>query len=498
MNKYTSKISENTAQSAGNIVVQKKSMTHSPFQLTDNRPKSIAQSKLQETMSNHAPIQQLADNRLSKTTQLKKIIDSTPVQKKANHTGLPDHLKTNIENLSGLNMDDVKVHYNSAQPAQLQAHAFAKGTSIHLAPGQEKHLPHEAWHVVQQKQGRVKPTLQMKGTTPINDDSGLEQEADKMGMIASNQRVVQAKGKNSSYKETSILQLKTVITHKTGEATFKGVKGKVGLEMDANLDPSEPVLGSGTDPAIDGESANLYAKVATDNPGSFARGHLLNHDLGGFGVIDNLYPISAGANARHSLLAEQKVKRALIEAATINHNNKNNLLHVVYQVRVLGTPAHSQFACKWFLRNSYDNSVSNSQTAVIESKLNDTDPYQPAGHEIGLIAWSHGTRKGMKGTPELSTYNHNKNIISTHNGAAGHLLGAAHITVQSAAEKKAQRAWALAHPKELSAEDKLYWTAYDNRLALQKAEQDKLLAQPQMSTRSATKKKDPDEHMSDE
>jgi hypothetical protein len=27
-------------------------------------------------------------------------------------------------------------------------------------PGQEQHLPHEAWHVVQQKQGRVKPTGQ--------------------------------------------------------------------------------------------------------------------------------------------------------------------------------------------------------------------------------------------------------------------------------------------------------------------------------------------------
>jgi len=50
------------------------------------------------------------------------------------------------------------VHYNSDKPAQLQAHAYAQGTDIHLASGQEKHLPHEAWHVVQQKQGRVKPT----------------------------------------------------------------------------------------------------------------------------------------------------------------------------------------------------------------------------------------------------------------------------------------------------------------------------------------------------
>ena len=107
--------------------------------------------------------------------------DHTPVQRKPNNTGLPDNLKTGVENLSGYAMDDVKVHYNSDKPVQLNAHAYAQGTDIHLAAGQERHLPHEAWHVVQQKQGRVKPTMQMKGGTQVNDDQGLEREADVMG-----------------------------------------------------------------------------------------------------------------------------------------------------------------------------------------------------------------------------------------------------------------------------------------------------------------------------
>ncbi|GAL35435.1 translation initiation factor 2 [Vibrio maritimus] len=81
-------------------------------------------------------------------------------------------------------MDDVKVHYNSSKPAQLQAHAYAQGSNIHIGPGQEKHLAHEAWHVVQQKQGRVKPTMQMKGKVNINDDASLEREADVMGAKA--------------------------------------------------------------------------------------------------------------------------------------------------------------------------------------------------------------------------------------------------------------------------------------------------------------------------
>ena len=97
---------------------------------------------------------------------------------------LPDNLKAGIENLSGYSMNDVKVHRNSDKPGQLQAHAYAQGTDIHLGPGQEKHLPHEAWHVVQQKQGRVKPTMQMKGNVNVNDDVGLEKEANVMGQRA--------------------------------------------------------------------------------------------------------------------------------------------------------------------------------------------------------------------------------------------------------------------------------------------------------------------------
>ncbi|WP_316632399.1 DUF4157 domain-containing protein [uncultured Flavobacterium sp.] len=135
-------------------------------QLKNNREYSVVQRKLAEGTT---------------TTQLASFM---PVQRKTNHTGLPDTLKSGIENLSGHSMDDVKVHYNSPKPAQLQAHAYAQGTDIHIASGQEKHLPHEAWHLVQQKQGRVKPTLQMKGKVNVNDDKDLEKEADVMGAKA--------------------------------------------------------------------------------------------------------------------------------------------------------------------------------------------------------------------------------------------------------------------------------------------------------------------------
>jgi hypothetical protein len=106
------------------------------------------------------------------------------VQAVLNRTGMPDALKTGVEALSGLSMDHVRVHRNSPKPAQLQAHAYAQGSDIHLAPGQERHLPHEAWHVVQQAQGRVRPTLQLQPGVAVNDDAGLEAEADAMGARA--------------------------------------------------------------------------------------------------------------------------------------------------------------------------------------------------------------------------------------------------------------------------------------------------------------------------
>ena len=108
-------------------------------------------------------------------------------------TGLPDRLKAGIEALSGYDLSDVRVHSSSSQPAQLQALAYTQGTDIHVAPGQEKHLAHEAWHVVQQKQGRVRPTLQAQGVA-INADDGLEREADRMGLrAAAHQGAVQAR-----------------------------------------------------------------------------------------------------------------------------------------------------------------------------------------------------------------------------------------------------------------------------------------------------------------
>lgn len=150
-------------------------INHSPLMAAQRR-KIESPFVTTQRVKDEEPLQQVAADLAP--AQLASLAEAKP-----NKTGLPDQLKSGIENLSGMSMDNVKVHYNSSQPAQLNALAYAQGTDIHVAPGQEQHLPHEAWHVVQQAQGKVRPTMQMKDGVPVNDDLGLER-ADVMGRQA--------------------------------------------------------------------------------------------------------------------------------------------------------------------------------------------------------------------------------------------------------------------------------------------------------------------------
>lgn len=98
---------------------------------------------------------------------------------KKNNTGIPDRLKAVIEHFSGFSLDKVRVHYNSDKPAVVGALAYAEGLDIYIGPGQEEHLAHELWHVVQQMKGEVKATGEVNGKE-MNDENKLEQEAERV------------------------------------------------------------------------------------------------------------------------------------------------------------------------------------------------------------------------------------------------------------------------------------------------------------------------------
>ncbi len=241
-----------------------------------------------------AQLQAMADNSSYQKQQ--------PIQKKENNTGLPDNLKTGMENLSGMSLDDVKVHRNSDKPAQLQAHAYAQGTDIHLGPGQEKHLPHEAWHVVQQKQGRVKPTMQMKGKVNINDDAGLEKEADVMGAKAAHQPeladVPEQDKESTTLKPASpVSQLFTAPPANPPHAGIRnGALNVAGAPVESHV---TTIHGAPNDLVGTVPGANILGWqhiLTVGASGAWVRFHLVNQQVGGLGNQANLVPASHATN----------------------------------------------------------------------------------------------------------------------------------------------------------------------------------------------------------
>lgn len=108
-----------------------------------------------------------------------------------NRTGMPDGVKQRMEDSFGTDFSSVRVHPDSSKAPEVGALAYTQGTDIHFAPGQFKPdttagqelLGHELAHVVQQAEGRVRPTTEIGGM-PVNDNEALEHEADVMGARA--------------------------------------------------------------------------------------------------------------------------------------------------------------------------------------------------------------------------------------------------------------------------------------------------------------------------
>lgn len=130
------------------------------------------------------------DNREDSNWQqeIQEIADSgtsdNPLLSSENITGLPDDLKANMELDSGLDLSEVRVHYNSSLPATMNAYAITQGMNIYLASGAEKYLPEEAAHLLQQLKGKVKPDVSLTNGTDdvsMNVDDNLEMDAVQKG-----------------------------------------------------------------------------------------------------------------------------------------------------------------------------------------------------------------------------------------------------------------------------------------------------------------------------
>jgi hypothetical protein len=114
--------------------------------------------------------------------------------------GLSGDVRGKMENSFGADFSGVNIHTNSLQAKEIGALAYTQGSDVHFAPGQynpetqsgQELLGHELTHVVQQREGRVEPTTQVNGM-PVNDNHGLENEADTLGAKAAAGEVISEK-----------------------------------------------------------------------------------------------------------------------------------------------------------------------------------------------------------------------------------------------------------------------------------------------------------------
>ncbi len=117
---------------------------------------------------------------------------------------LPQPVQAKMADAFDFNFDSVRVHQDDKASA-MGALAYTQGSDVHFAPGQydpdsargQELLGHELAHVVQQTEGRVQATTQLKGVG-LNDDSALEREADDWGARAARGESVDRGGQASA------------------------------------------------------------------------------------------------------------------------------------------------------------------------------------------------------------------------------------------------------------------------------------------------------------
>lgn len=93
----------------------------------------------------------------------------------------------------------------------------------------------------------------------------------------------------------------------------------VGKEMNAHLDPKDPL--EGNDASSSHQKPFYNSLKAHYNPGTkhWVRGHLLNANLGGPNVPPNLFPITGHANGMHLNYVENHVKDWVIKGHEVDY-----------------------------------------------------------------------------------------------------------------------------------------------------------------------------------
>ncbi len=168
--------------------------------LRSESPVAFQMRNMQQISGNRAVRRMMSGGTAQRTVREEdelQMKSASPVQRKGE--GMPEPVRAKMEQAFETDFSDVRVHTGN-QAEQVGALAYAQGNDIHFAPGQydpetskgQELLGHELAHIVQQKQGRVRPTTEVNGVA-VNDDPSLEREADQWGSKAAQTKLDSAR-----------------------------------------------------------------------------------------------------------------------------------------------------------------------------------------------------------------------------------------------------------------------------------------------------------------
>jgi len=134
---------------------------------------------------------------------------------------------------------------------------------------------------------------------------------------------------NSFAENAFVIQRKTEVKNTGQSYNYEEGSVTVGKKMEAWLDPNDNQQGQSANLNTSQDDMMDAIRGRWDiTGGDVVKGHLLNDNLGGKALNNNLYPITRGANKDHLGYAENAVKARVW---------KDNL-GMYYEVNVQGTP----------------------------------------------------------------------------------------------------------------------------------------------------------------
>ncbi|MFJ4189310.1 DUF4157 domain-containing protein [Kitasatospora sp. NPDC089509] len=342
-------------------------------------PRSLA--ALQRSIGNAAVVQLLQQQRESEEAAVQR----STVHQVLRSPGRPlaDGVRTEMEARLGADFSSVRVHDGptaARSAAEMSARAYTSGEHVVIGQGGgDKHtLAHELTHVIQQRSGPVSGTDHGNGLSVSDPGDRFERAAEANAVRALSGPVPDAAVQRVAAPAAGPAQELPVQRAFAGApyVNYGGTNGNgVGTTMHAELWPGQ--LGTGSAPK---EQPSWWPKsgaTGTWFSNYMVQGHLLNHNVGGPGVMKNMTPITASANSAHHSKVEKKMKDEVL--------NKGHVVEYYVEADYSSHPSAADFKTG---NASVDTDIDNNYAAKLAGKIHaEYTVYDTAGKELGGDAW---------------------------------------------------------------------------------------------------------------